>query len=464
MAEAIPQLLPYQQDWIKDRAQVKVIEKSRRIGITWAEAADCALTAGGKSGSDCWYIGYTKEMALEFVETAADWARRLNQVAAAIEETLVQDEGRDILAYRIKFASGHKIVALSSRPTNLRGKQGVAVIDEAAFHDSLDELLKAAIAFTIWGGSVHIISTHNGIDNAFNDLVGAVRAGKLGYSLHKVTFDEALAQGLYRKICEARGIAWTADGEAAWRKEIYDLYGENADEELKCIPRTKGGAWLAWDLILGAEDANAGVPEKFGGGRIFIGNDIGRRRDLWVAWVIEQVGDVAWTREIRELKGATFAAQDAEMDELMLRRYPAARLWMDQTGMGEKPVEDARRRYPGHVEGILFTGAHRLDLASIGKRVFEDRRIRIPRGNSEVRTDLHKPRVEQGPAGTVRLVVERDETGHADRFWALMLALAAADPGRNVPPDIWFGEDDDWIDESDPANAIRTWQRGERIG
>ena len=38
-------LLPYQQRWIADRAPVKVCEKSRRIGITWAEAADAALDA-----------------------------------------------------------------------------------------------------------------------------------------------------------------------------------------------------------------------------------------------------------------------------------------------------------------------------------------------------------------------------------------------------------------------------------
>ena len=36
-------LLPYQQRWAKDDAQVKVIEKSRRIGLSWGEAADAAL-------------------------------------------------------------------------------------------------------------------------------------------------------------------------------------------------------------------------------------------------------------------------------------------------------------------------------------------------------------------------------------------------------------------------------------
>ncbi|WP_237172075.1 hypothetical protein [Pandoraea norimbergensis] len=62
-------------------------------------------------------------------------------------------------------------MALTSRPSNLRGRQGTIVIDEAAFHDQLSELLKAALAMLIWGGRVRVISTHNGTDNAFNELV-----------------------------------------------------------------------------------------------------------------------------------------------------------------------------------------------------------------------------------------------------------------------------------------------------
>ena len=37
-------LLPYQKYWIEDKSQLKIAEKSRRTGITWAEAADAALT------------------------------------------------------------------------------------------------------------------------------------------------------------------------------------------------------------------------------------------------------------------------------------------------------------------------------------------------------------------------------------------------------------------------------------
>ncbi|MGZ6244000.1 MAG: hypothetical protein ACXWN9_15635, partial [Candidatus Binataceae bacterium] len=49
-------LLPYQVRWIADDAAVKVAEKSRRVGITWAEAADAALSAAATAGMDTWYL------------------------------------------------------------------------------------------------------------------------------------------------------------------------------------------------------------------------------------------------------------------------------------------------------------------------------------------------------------------------------------------------------------------------
>src|SRR6266550_1777029 len=88
-------LLPYQVRWIADDAAVKVAEKSRRVGITWAEAADAALSAAATAGMDTWYLGYNRDMAREFVETAAAWARQFNKAAQAIEEIAIEDERRD---------------------------------------------------------------------------------------------------------------------------------------------------------------------------------------------------------------------------------------------------------------------------------------------------------------------------------------------------------------------------------
>ena len=142
-------------------------------------------------------------------------------------------------------------MALSSRPANLRGKQGKIVIDEAAFHDDLPGLLKAAMAMLMWGGRVVVISTHNGDDHPFNELVTEIRAGKKPYSLHRVTIDDALEQGLYRRICLRLGKSWTPEAETQWRNNLFDFYGDDADEELLCIPAMGGGAYLTRVMIEG---------------------------------------------------------------------------------------------------------------------------------------------------------------------------------------------------------------------
>ena len=159
-----------------------------------------------------------------------------------------------------------------------------------------------------------------------------------------------------------------------------------------------------------------------------IGNDIARRNDLWVAWAAEIVGDVLVTREIATLQRASFAEQDAEIARMM-GHYNVVRLVMDQTGMGEKPVEDARARYgAGRVFGIQLVGGVRLSVATVAKQRFEDRRLRIPAGDPALRADLHKIKKVNSETGLPRLVAERDGAGHADRAWACFLCCAGADP------------------------------------
>ena len=245
-------LLPYQQRWLADKSEVKICEKSRRVGLSWAEASDCTLiAAAAKSagGMDCWYIGYNQAMAQEFIRDVADWARQFNLAAEALGSEVLQDEDKDILAFAVKFSSGQRVTALTSSPRNLRGKQGVVVIDEAAFHDDFDGLLKAAMALLIWGGKVRIISTHFGADNRFNEVLQACRAGDLPYSVHRITFDEAIEQGLFKRVCLARGKAWSAAGEASWVADIRAQYAHNAAEELDCIPSNSSGAYLSRALI-----------------------------------------------------------------------------------------------------------------------------------------------------------------------------------------------------------------------
>src|SRR3990167_8250578 len=118
-------LLAYQQDWVADKADVEVWEKSRRIGASWCDASDAVLTASPAEGMDALYIGYSEDMAREYIDDCGMWARAFNRAAGAMQEMMFDEAGdngdiRQIKAFRIDFASGHKVLALSSRPRSIR--------------------------------------------------------------------------------------------------------------------------------------------------------------------------------------------------------------------------------------------------------------------------------------------------------------------------------------------------------
>lgn len=256
-------LLPYQQAAVRALTDHPVVvwEKSRRIGATWGIAAAAVLTAGAAraaGGMDVLYIGYSEDMTREFVDACAMWARAISPAAAAVEETLFATDARDIKAFRIVFASTYEILALSSRPRNLRGKQGLVILDEAAFHDDLTGLLAAATPLLIWGGRVLVLSSHNGEASAFNQLVTDIRSGRIPYHLLTTTFSDALADGLYRRICLVTGRTWSSEAEAAWEAQIRAQQRDPA-QELDCIPSSSSGTVLAGTLIEARQDGTIPV-------------------------------------------------------------------------------------------------------------------------------------------------------------------------------------------------------------
>ena len=250
-------LLPYQAravGLLDGGTPVLFVEKSRRIGLTWGLAAYAVLRAARQKaagGMDVMYISYSREMTRECIDACAMWARAFDSAAAAVEETLFDQGEADkaINAFRIKFASGFEIMALSSAPRGLRGKQGVVIIDEAAFVDQLAELLKAALAFLMWGGQVVVCSTHDGAENPFNQAIQDILSGRSKYAHLRIDFDQALQEGLYQRIALVTGKAWSPESEAKWRQDIIDFYGDGADEELFCVPSLSSGAWLPAPLI-----------------------------------------------------------------------------------------------------------------------------------------------------------------------------------------------------------------------
>lgn len=243
-------LLPYQARWYADKSALRVCEKSRRVGITWAEAARQVMRAARAKhagGNDCYYVSTSHRLGREYIEECAEWARALNTAATHFGTHIIANFGKDVLTHEIRFASGFAVRAITSNPASMRGLGGSICIDEAAHHPDLRELLKAAAALGDWGGDISVVSTHNGKDNPFNALCEEVRARKRSGSLHRITINDAVAEGLFRRQCQVRGVPWTEEGERLWVADKLATWG--SDEEYLVIPSSSSGSYIRRDLV-----------------------------------------------------------------------------------------------------------------------------------------------------------------------------------------------------------------------
>lgn len=254
MARVRRALLDYQRRWVYDRSPLKLCEKSRRIGITWATAGEAVTVAclpEHEGGMDVWYMVASEDDAKEFIDDCAAWVRLFDAAAGEVGESMIADDDSSILAFQIRFSSGFKIHALSSVPRRLRGKQGYAILDEAAHHDDLPGFMEAATAFLMLGGRIAVISTHNGDDNPFALMIAEEYASREAgnaprVSLHRYTLDDALADGFYERIVclRNRQAVRTDEARAAWRQSVIDYYGDKAPQELFAVPRSASDAVL----------------------------------------------------------------------------------------------------------------------------------------------------------------------------------------------------------------------------
>ncbi len=466
-------LLRYQQEieWSCQQHEVTIVEKSRRTGATFGAAAGAVLRSSSKRGAggmDTLYMGTSADMAKEFVDACALWARTIGKAIKSSGESLFDDGSEDgIKATRIDFGD-FAIVALSSRPRSLRGRQGFVIMDEAAFVDSLPELIKAAIALTMWGGRVLIISTHNGSANAFAQLINDSRAGRLPYSVVRFDLDEALQDGLYERICLVAKRPWSAEAEADWREDLVKRYGDGADEELYCVPSAGGGVVLPralvesrarpdvpvvrydrpaafkleaptfreTDALAWCEDVLApllaGLDKRQGHA---LGEDFGRVSDLTVLWplAIEQTLRRR-TPFIVELRNIPFEQQRQVLFFVCDRLPRLQGIKLDATGIGGYLAEVCLQRYGEHLveEVKLSTGWYLAEVAPF-KAAFEDDMITVP-ADADIVGDLVTPVYKAGIPSIppLRRTAEDGAKRHCDAFVAGVLAYAAsrADPIR----------------------------------
>jgi len=426
--------LPYQERWIKDTSRLKLMEKSRQIGLSWSTAYPCVeRTAKQGARWDQWVSSRDEIQSKLFLLDCKMWAQLFNMAAHDLGEVVI-DASKKISAQVLTFDTGKSIYSMSSNPDAQAGKRGGRVLDEFALGNDPRMMWSIAYPGLTWGGSMEVISTHRGSANFFNLLIREILEKKnpKRISHHKITLQNALEQGFLYKLQQA--LPEDAEQQDMDETEYFDFIKNGcADEEsflqeYMCLPGDDETAFLEYDLIAKSEYGfqeqwEIESPEDCRGRQLYAGIDIGRTKDLTVLWILELLGDTLYTRKVIELRKMSKPDQEAVMWPWVNHM---ARTCQDYTGLGIGWGDDAKKRYGEYrYECVTFTSFVKEQLAYPVRGKMEDHKLRIP-FSGEVRADLRAVTKETTPSGNIRFTAERSENGHADRFWALALAVQAA--------------------------------------
>jgi hypothetical protein len=224
----------YQISLINDKTPLIVYEKSRRIGATFA-LSFAAFRDASLGVCNTTYSTYNLFASRPFMKNVANWCKAFNIVSKEVFKTEIINENQ-INTFTIKFSNGFEINAVPSDQKQMRGIEGRIIRDEAAHTENLLEDVQAALAITIRGGQVIVLSTHYGVNNDFNKLCRDVEYGEIPGSLHTTTFKSAIDQGMFRSMCAIKGEIWTPEKEYEWEQSVRQLYKHSMAEELDVIP------------------------------------------------------------------------------------------------------------------------------------------------------------------------------------------------------------------------------------
>jgi phage FluMu gp28-like protein len=439
--------LPYQRRWLVDSSRFKLMEKSRQIGMTWTAAYRAVReTSRANAASDCWVASRDELQGRLFIEDCVRWARMLHARAGRGACRLLAERGAGMDV--VRFANARAVRSVSSSIDAQAGKRGTRVLDEFALHEDPKRLFAVAAPGITWGGSLEILSTHRGSGNYFNLLVREAREGgnPKGFSLHRVTLQDAVEEG-FLDCLKAKlpkddpRSSMTGD---AYLQFVRDSCPDEESwlEEYCCVPSDDAASFLPLELLRRAEfEESAGARPwdlsleglRRVAGPLYLGVDVGRERDLTVFWLVEISGGSAMTRKLLCLDRMAFSQQEERLYEL-LSLPGLRRCCIDATGLGRQFAERAVQKFGvRRVEGVTLTAPLKEELAYPVKAALENGALRIPPGDG-VRADLRSVRREYGGGGALRFTAERGKYGHADRFWALALALRAARSGELERP------------------------------
>ncbi len=469
-------LRPYQDEVFKDRSSgILILHWSRQIGKSFTLAAWAVDRLLSRPGRLVTVLSNSRENGAEFVAKCAEVCHLNGTEYESVDKSQGVRFQNMRMEVRIR-AHGKvgRIKVLAANPRTARGFSGDLILDEFAFHEDSAAIWEAAEPILASNPDFlcRIASTGNGRHNLFYRMVAQVGSSRCddrsdslgagfacrsaqrsdptnGFPVSRITRTQAHGMGV--KIYDSNtreAITPEQAREQALDKRAYD-------QNYECAFADENLTLLSHELITAAERDGVGfICEQdwsqeclrsllTAHGSLYVGFDVGRKVDLSVITVMEDLNGLKVVRGILRIQNMRLPEQQERLSEIC-RMARFRRAAIDMTGLGLGLFEYAQEEFgAGRITGINFsttvpaTRAVALEgrkretvrvteaLAMELLQVYEDRRIQHP-ADGRLRDDLRKPEKITTPGGRVSIAATRDEAGHADHFWSFALALEAA--------------------------------------
>lgn len=407
-ADPVIELLGYQRAAVASPARFMWANWSRQVGKSFAFSLRRVLR-GLRRGRSQLLLSASERQSRELMAKVRQHCRALRLAcgwsAAAWQDTSAKE-------LEVLLPNNVRILGLPANPETVRGFSGDVFLDEFAMHRD-DRAIWAAIFPTILrgDGELDVASTPKGAANLFYEL-GRNRR----FARSTVTIFDAVRDGL---DVDVEALRSAMNDDVLFRQE----FGCEFLDETSSLLTYEQIARCEDPALSRALDVAALGPESRA---LAVGVDVGRRRDLTVIWALRREAETLVTVGLLELQGMPFREQEACLRRVLAERC-VRRCCVDATGLGMQLAEWAVETFGEHrVEAVTFTPTVKTALAGRMRVLAESGLIRIPL-EPEIRNDWHAVHRVIGPGGQVRFEADRNEAGHADRFWAAALAVRAAD-------------------------------------
>jgi phage FluMu gp28-like protein len=314
----IPQLLPYQSQFLTNPARFKIGLWARQTGKDFTCTCEAVLDCLRTPKTTWLIVAAGERQALESLEKTKEWAEIFKRPIHEFTGPSSTARARANSA-QIKWSNGSRIIALPANPNTIRGYSANLILTEFAFHEDPDAVWRAvypSISNPLRGGvkKVRIISTPNGLSNKFaqlwldsstlsqTSLAAPERcrggsqtlsnsaipssAAKSTYFRSRITIHDAVTAGLALDPDELRrGL----NDPEAWAQEYLCEFADNSTVlfPYELIEASENN--LATETSSIQSLSVSGLPNNPNAPHLYAGIDFARKNHLTVCWIIERV-------------------------------------------------------------------------------------------------------------------------------------------------------------------------------